>query len=85
MVEGAGLENQRRKRPQVRILSFPPKLYFFTPHHYMRFFIFQKYVIIIKSERCTLKRRVQKIIRGNNYEKNLHNFNVNHHLSRFFF
>ena len=24
MVEGTGLENQRRKRPQVRILSFPP-------------------------------------------------------------
>ena len=26
MVEGTGLENQRRKRPQVRILSFPPEL-----------------------------------------------------------
>lgn len=26
MVEGTGLENQRRKRPQVRILSFPPYL-----------------------------------------------------------
>ena len=26
MVEGTGLENQRRKRPQVRILSFPPHL-----------------------------------------------------------
>lgn len=26
MVEGTGLENQRRKRPQVRILSFPPKI-----------------------------------------------------------
>ena len=25
MVEGTGLENQRRKRPQVRILSFPPR------------------------------------------------------------
>ena len=24
VVEGTGLENQRRKRPQVRILSFPP-------------------------------------------------------------
>ena len=27
MVEGTGLENQRRKRPQVRILSFPPNLF----------------------------------------------------------
>lgn len=27
MVEGTGLENQRRKRPQVRILSFPPSLF----------------------------------------------------------
>lgn len=25
MVEGTGLENQRWKHPQVRILSFPPK------------------------------------------------------------
>ena len=25
VVEGTGLENQRRKRPQVRILSFPPE------------------------------------------------------------
>ena len=26
MVEGTGLENQRGKPPQVRILSFPPKI-----------------------------------------------------------
>ncbi len=26
MVEGTGLENQRPKGPQVRILSFPPSL-----------------------------------------------------------
>ena len=31
MVEGTGLENQRRKRPQVRILSFPPKQSIVTP------------------------------------------------------
>ena len=30
MVEGTGLENQRRKRPQVRILSFPPSEAFMT-------------------------------------------------------
>ena len=26
MVEGTGLENQRWKHPQVRILSFPPEI-----------------------------------------------------------
>ncbi len=26
MVEGTGLENQRWQHPQVRILSFPPRL-----------------------------------------------------------
>ena len=26
VVEGTGLENQRWKHPQVRILSFPPKI-----------------------------------------------------------
>ena len=30
MVEGTGLENQRSKDPQVRILSLPPKLSFLS-------------------------------------------------------
>lgn len=42
MVEGTGLENQRRKRPQVRILSFPPFLF----HENSKNMILVPYVVI---------------------------------------
>ncbi len=53
MVEGTGLENQRRKRPQVRILSFPPRLGRRTSKSRTRFFescpfLFDFFIFMLK-------------------------------------